>query len=219
MNILYRLHCLYILRYLLTLLIACLTSYCHARVSCSLPNFLQRQLDSPPCGLLLYGLGLCRLCWPQKEEIPKKYRNKYRRYSTCWGFVCVLLLFILLCIYFYCLFVVAPPPYLSFSLTLSLSLTLLLSGNRFDCTSDNSTADKNRQKQTSYSKQSRKMYLKKKEKINISLFHFEFFNFAANIQKLLLFNVHSACRCCCCCSVLFAVCVSVCSFPHCFAAL
>lgn len=79
-HILYRLHCLYILRYLLTLLIACLTSYCHARVSCWLPTFLQRQLDSLPCGLLLYGLGLCRLCWPQKEEIPKKYRNKYRRY-------------------------------------------------------------------------------------------------------------------------------------------
>lgn len=39
------------------------------------------------------------------------------------------------------------------------------------------------------------------------LFHFEFFNFAANIQKLLLFNVYSACRCCCssCC-----VCVCVC---------
>lgn len=124
---LYRLHRLYILRYLSTLLMACPTSRCHARVSCSLPTFLQRQLDSPPCGILLYGLGLCRLCWPQNEKIPKKYRNKYRRYSTCCGFVCVLLLFILLCIYFYCFFVVASPSSLSLSLSLFRSPPLSLS--------------------------------------------------------------------------------------------
>lgn len=143
--ILYRLHLLYILRYLLNLLIACLTSYCHARVSCSLPTFLQRQLDSPPCGLLLYGLGLCRLCWPQKEEIPKKYRNKYRRYSTCCGFVCVLLLFILLCIYFYCLFVDAPPPSLSLSLSLSLSFSPEIVSIALQTIAQRTKTDRNRQ--------------------------------------------------------------------------
>lgn len=151
-HILYRLHRLYINSDICKLYwwlaprpVVTHESFVHCQLFCK-GNWI--LLPAAICRM--YGLGLCRLCWPQNEEIPKKYRNKYRRYSTCCGFVCVLLLFILLCIYFYCLFLLlhlhlSPSLCLSHSHSLSLFLAPEIVSIALQTIAQRTEADRNRQ--------------------------------------------------------------------------